>query len=113
MSTLHKFKAYFGMVPLEDYEDEYLDDPASGRRDRDRDYGEAPYGGYAPSHRDEYAPSHREEPVREIEHDEFDRHIWFDLVKDSAGVVQRRSVWLPDRSVFDKETDGVSRSETL
>ncbi|KLL95754.1 cell division protein SepF [Rhodococcus sp. IITR03] len=61
------------MVPLEDYEDEYLDDPASGRRDRDRDYGEAPYGGYAPSHRDEYAPSHREEPVREFEHDEFDR----------------------------------------
>ncbi|MFX1757686.1 Cell division protein SepF [Rhodococcus gordoniae] len=74
MSTLHKFKAYFGMVPLEDYEDEYLDDPASGRRDRDRDYGDAPYGGYAPSHRDEYAPSHREEPVREFEHDEFDRY---------------------------------------
>ena len=57
MSTLHKFKAYFGMVPLEDYEDEYLDDPASGRRDREREYGDAPYGGYAPSHRDDYAPS--------------------------------------------------------
>ncbi|WP_054812142.1 cell division protein SepF [Nocardia arizonensis] len=28
MSTLHKFKAYFGMVPLEDYEDDYVDDRA-------------------------------------------------------------------------------------
>ncbi|UYP17456.1 cell division protein SepF [Rhodococcus sp. Z13] len=72
MSTLHKFKAYFGMVPLEDYEDEYLDDPQSGRRERDRDYGDAPYSGYAPSRRDEYAPAHRDEPVREFEHDEFD-----------------------------------------
>ncbi|MEV6773185.1 cell division protein SepF [Nocardia sp. NPDC051030] len=26
MSTLHKFKAYFGMVPLDDYEDDYVDD---------------------------------------------------------------------------------------
>ncbi|MEU0541497.1 cell division protein SepF [Nocardia sp. NPDC005978] len=26
MSTLHKFKAYFGMVPLEDYEDDYVED---------------------------------------------------------------------------------------
>ncbi|MFR9753125.1 cell division protein SepF [Nocardia sp. 004] len=29
MSTLHKFKAYFGMVPLEDYEDDYVDDRAA------------------------------------------------------------------------------------
>ena len=26
MSTLHKVKAYFGMVPLDEYEDDYLDD---------------------------------------------------------------------------------------
>ncbi|PPJ21746.1 cell division protein SepF [Nocardia nova] len=26
MSTLHRFKAYFGMVPLEEYEDDYVDD---------------------------------------------------------------------------------------
>ncbi|WP_280265435.1 cell division protein SepF [Nocardia wallacei] len=26
MSTLHRFKAYFGMVPLEEYEDDYIDD---------------------------------------------------------------------------------------
>ncbi|MFC4123555.1 cell division protein SepF [Nocardia rhizosphaerae] len=28
MSTLHKFKAYFGMVPLDEYEDDYVDDHA-------------------------------------------------------------------------------------
>ncbi|GGK65973.1 cell division protein SepF [Nocardia camponoti] len=28
MSTLHKFKAYFGMVPLDEYEDDYVDDTA-------------------------------------------------------------------------------------
>ncbi|MGK8490747.1 cell division protein SepF [Nocardia asiatica] len=45
MSTLHKFKAYFGMVPLEDYEDDYVDDRAprgvderGARRPRPRDY---------------------------------------------------------------------------
>src|SRR6201996_5731488 len=31
MSTLHKVKAYFGMAPMEDYEDEYYDDPAPSR----------------------------------------------------------------------------------
>ena len=29
MSTLHKVKAYFGMAPLEDYDDEYYDDDRS------------------------------------------------------------------------------------
>ncbi|MBJ8343200.1 cell division protein SepF [Antrihabitans sp. YC2-6] len=45
MSTLHKFKAYFGMVPLEDYEDDYLDEPGVARRPaRVRDsYGELEY----------------------------------------------------------------------
>ncbi|WP_072806346.1 cell division protein SepF [Rhodococcoides yunnanense] len=37
MSTLHKFKAYFGMVPLADYEDDYLDEPDSNRSSRGRD----------------------------------------------------------------------------
>ncbi|CAM4350500.1 cell division protein SepF [Nocardia ninae] len=47
MSTLHKFKAYFGMVPLEDYEDDYVDDRAPRgsdergvRRPRPRDYSD-------------------------------------------------------------------------
>ena len=45
MSTLHKVKAYFGMAPLEDYEDEYYDDDRSsrggyGRRGDSYDRGE-------------------------------------------------------------------------
>ncbi len=35
MSTLHKVKAYFGMAPMDDYDDEYYDD-------------ERPRGGYGP-----------------------------------------------------------------
>ena len=31
MSTLHKVKAYFGMAPMEDYDDEYYDDRALAR----------------------------------------------------------------------------------
>ena len=31
MSTLHKVKAYFGMAPMEDYDDEYYDDDERGR----------------------------------------------------------------------------------
>jgi len=73
MSTLHKFNAYFGMVPLEDYEDDYLDDPASTRRDRE--YREPAYGGYS-SHRDrdEYAAPRRDDPEREFAQDDFDRY---------------------------------------
>ncbi|MFH5210812.1 cell division protein SepF [Antrihabitans spumae] len=61
MSTLHKFKAYFGMVPLEDYEDDYLDEPGPARRPArvresyDVDYADpAPRSGYAPARRDDY-----------------------------------------------------------
>ncbi|MBF6064478.1 cell division protein SepF [Nocardia terpenica] len=48
MSTLHRFKAYFGMVPLEDYEDDYVDDRgARGAEERGprrpRDYAEPRY----------------------------------------------------------------------
>jgi cell division inhibitor SepF len=63
MSTLHKVKAYFGMAPMDDYDDEYYEDddrsPSRGSRrsrdDRFEDDGYAPgRGGY-----DEYddAPS--------------------------------------------------------
>src|ERR1700749_4212728 len=31
MSTLHKVKAYFGMAPMDDYEDEYYDDRSPAR----------------------------------------------------------------------------------
>jgi cell division inhibitor SepF len=69
---MHKFKAYFGMVPLDDYEDDYLDEtdaprPARGRggyelddRDDDRDYddhyAEPAYAGAAPRHSARVAP---------------------------------------------------------
>jgi cell division inhibitor SepF len=49
MSTLHRFKAYFGMVPLEDYEDDYVDDPApapsasAAHHPRSRDNGRPGY----------------------------------------------------------------------
>ncbi|EME21733.1 cell division protein SepF [Rhodococcus triatomae] len=44
MSTLHKFKAYFGMVPLDDYEDDYLDEPR--RAPRSSRYEDGIDGGY-------------------------------------------------------------------
>ncbi|NMD58892.1 UNVERIFIED_ORG: cell division inhibitor SepF [Nocardia globerula] len=66
MSNLHKFKAYFGMVPLDDYEDEYVEEPDQARRaprrshdgyaERDdREFAEPAFSkaGYAPSRRDE------------------------------------------------------------
>lgn len=55
MSTLHKVKAYFGMAPMDDYDDEYYDDedrgPARGysrrtREDRFDDDGYGPGRGY-------------------------------------------------------------------
>ncbi|CAN5600945.1 cell division protein SepF [soil metagenome] len=79
MSTLHKVKAYFGMAPLEDYDDEYYDDDDRGaargypRRterfaeeagyERDRydrmDPREREYGDPRDPRDDEYAPSYR------------------------------------------------------
>jgi cell division inhibitor SepF len=73
MSTLHKVKAYFGMAPMDDYDDEYYDDedrPSRGtypRRERfaeegygryddrlaGRDYDDEPPGGYRGSYPDE------------------------------------------------------------
>lgn len=51
MTTMQKFKAYFGMVPPSDYEDDYLEDsagmasraPSRERAYRDDYYGQAPY----------------------------------------------------------------------
>lgn len=53
MTTMQRFKAYFGMVPPGDYEDDYLDEPGATRRDpyereyRDEYYGRAPQRGFA------------------------------------------------------------------
>ncbi|OBG38278.1 cell division protein SepF [Mycobacterium sp. E3198] len=95
MSTLHKVKAYFGMAPMEDYDDEYYDDRAPSRgfprprfddgygryegrfegRDYDDPRGEpadyAPTGGYRGGYADEgrYGPVH----PREFERPEMSR----------------------------------------
>ncbi len=77
MSTLHKVKAYFGMAPMDDYDDEYYEDDDRStsrgysrrtREDRfddegyadraargyeDREYDEPPVGGYRAGYRDE------------------------------------------------------------
>jgi cell division inhibitor SepF len=49
MSTLHKVKAYFGMAPMDDYDDEYYDDEAPSarpyaRRPREERFEEDGYG---------------------------------------------------------------------
>ncbi len=76
MSTLHKVKAYFGMAPMEDYDDEYYDDdePGAGRSrgyrrshpddgyerpgrrydGRDRDYDDREPDDYEPGYRRGY-----------------------------------------------------------
>jgi cell division inhibitor SepF len=79
MSTLHKVKAYFGMAPMEDYDDEYYDDddraPARGypRRSHGDRFGDGFEGeGYGPTYQrgyegrdyddrddDDYPPSYR------------------------------------------------------
>lgn len=51
MTTMQKFKAYFGMVPPSEYEDDYLDEPGPGpvratareRAYRDEYYGDSSY----------------------------------------------------------------------
>lgn len=71
MSTIHKFKAYFGMVPPGDYEDDYLDDPAPARprRSYERDYrDEADYR--EPEYREDYDErDFREADFREGEYE--------------------------------------------
>ncbi len=59
MSSLQKFKAYFGMVPLEDFDDDYLDEPGAPRRglddaydEYDREYDGGGRGDYAGARRE-------------------------------------------------------------
>ncbi|MGK2881008.1 MAG: cell division protein SepF [Mycobacterium sp.] len=52
MSTLHKVKAYFGMAPMDDYDDEYYDDDRGARgyrRPTAERYPEEGYGRYEDS----------------------------------------------------------------
>lgn len=80
MSTLHKVKAYFGMAPMDDYDDEYYEDDDRGasrgysrrpREDRfdDEGYGPGLRGGYddreyddGPGYRGGYRDEDRFEP---------------------------------------------------
>lgn len=67
MSALHKVKAYFGMAPLEDYDDEYYDDDDRGaargaypRRDRfDEGWDRAERGRYPEREREYEEPAFR------------------------------------------------------
>jgi cell division inhibitor SepF len=63
MSTLHKVKAYFGMAPMDDYDDEYYDDEDRGaarggysRRPREERFDDEGYSprGYDPREPREY-----------------------------------------------------------
>ena len=57
MSTMHKVKAYFGMAPMDDYDDEYYEDDDRGttsrytRRPREDRFED---DGYGPGHRAGY-----------------------------------------------------------
>jgi cell division inhibitor SepF len=83
MSTLHKVKAYFGMAPMEDYDDEYYDDRAPSRgfprprfdegygRYDGREYDDREPADYAPpsGYRGSYAEEGRYGPVHPREFD--------------------------------------------
>ena len=87
MSTLHKVKAYFGMAPMEDYDDEYYDDRAPSRgfprprfddgygrydgRDYDDPRGEPDYP--PSSYRGGYSDEPRYSHPREFERPEMSR----------------------------------------
>ncbi len=94
MSTLHKVKAYFGMAPMDDYDDEYYDDRAPSRgfprprfddgygryegRFEGREYDDREPADYAPpsgGYRGGYADDPRYGPVhaREFERPEMSR----------------------------------------
>ncbi len=93
MSTLHKVKAYFGMAPMEDYDDEYYDDddrntaarayPRRGERFADEGFERGRYDGreyedphdprseadYQPAYRGGYGEDPREPRFRPREFD--------------------------------------------
>ena len=78
MSTLHKVKAYFGMAPMEDYDDEYYEDDDRGgargytRRPREDRFEDDGYGrGYESRDYDE--PSFRGGGYRD--EDRFDARL--------------------------------------
>jgi cell division inhibitor SepF len=81
MSTLHKVKAYFGMAPMDDYDDEYYDDRAPSRgfprprfdegygRYDGHDYDEREPADYPSGYRGGYGDDPRYSPVHPREFD--------------------------------------------
>ncbi|WP_422746467.1 cell division protein SepF [Mycobacterium sp. WMMD1722] len=70
MSTLHKVKAYFGMAPMDDYDDEYYEDDDRGaargyaRRPREERFDDEGYGrDYDRPSAREYDPKYDEAPA--------------------------------------------------
>lgn len=64
MSTLHKVKAYFGMAPMDDYEDDYYEDDGRGpvrgyRRPRDDRFEDEGYPRGYDDRRDYDEPAYR------------------------------------------------------
>ncbi|MEZ0363306.1 cell division protein SepF [Mycobacterium sp. pUA109] len=115
MSTLHKVKAYFGMAPMEDYDDEYYDDeedraPARGYQRRSERFAEDGYGRYEGRDYDEppgsYRGGYEDEPrFRPREFDrpprEFDRPRFASLRGSTRGALAmdpRRMAMLFDES---------------
>jgi cell division inhibitor SepF len=89
MSTLHKVKAYFGMAPMDDYDDEYYDDeddrvpPRGYQRGGDR-FADEGYGRYSGRDYDDPPGSYRggydDEP--RFRSRDFDRPREFDRSRD-------------------------------
>lgn len=127
MSTLHKVKAYFGMAPMEDYDDEYYDDeddrvpPRAYQRGGER-FVDDEYGRYAGrdyddppgSYRGGYDDEPRFRPPREFEHsrdlDRPDRPRYASMRGSTRGALAmdpRRMAMLFD------ESSAMSRITTL
>ncbi|SIS20531.1 cell division protein SepF [Williamsia sterculiae] len=75
MTTMQKFKAYFGMVPPDEYEDDYLDDMAPRPRRED------PRERYERTYRDDY---YGDTSYREAYPDDFDRAYEEPAYEDAA-----------------------------
>lgn len=98
MSTLHKVKAYFGMAPIEDFDDEYYDDeedrvpPRAYHRGGGERFGDDGYRGYVARDYDDlpggYRGGYDDEPrFRSREFDrprEFERPPEFDRPRYAA-----------------------------
>ena len=102
MSTLHKVKAYFGMAPMDDYDDEYYDDRAPSRgfprprfdeafqgygRYDGRDYDDREPADYPPSgYRAGYGDESRYSPVhpREFDRQEMSRPRFGSWLRNST-----------------------------